>query len=92
MSQEEQKTEFETAGQEKPLSLVEEFLTFVKENKKLYGYVLVEAEETLKSVMKRIKKRLKDFDKGDSFPYFHLFHPGEGSVCLRLWQNEGMLP
>lgn len=34
MSQEEEKTEFETAGQEKQLSLVQEFLLFVTENKK----------------------------------------------------------
>lgn len=34
MSQDEQKTEFENAGQEKQLSLVQEFLLFVTENKK----------------------------------------------------------
>jgi len=34
MSQDEQKTEFENAGQEKQLSLVQEFMAFVTENKK----------------------------------------------------------
>lgn len=34
MSQDKQKTEFEKAGQKKQLSLVQEFLTFVTENKK----------------------------------------------------------
>lgn len=34
MSQEQQRTEFENAGQEKQLSLVQEFLVFVTENKK----------------------------------------------------------
>ncbi|MEW4564735.1 DUF5989 family protein [Bremerella sp. JC770] len=34
MPQEEQKTEFETAGQDKQLSLVQEFFLFVTENKK----------------------------------------------------------
>ena len=34
MSQDEQKTEFETAGQDKQLSLVQEFAVFVAENKK----------------------------------------------------------
>ena len=34
MSQDDQKTEFESAGQEKQLSLVQEFWVFVTENKK----------------------------------------------------------
>lgn len=34
MSQDEQQTEFEKAGQEKQLSLVQELVTFVAENKK----------------------------------------------------------
>ena len=34
MSQEEKQTEFENAGQEKQLSLVQEFAAFVAENKK----------------------------------------------------------
>ena len=34
MSQDERKTEFETAGEEKELSLAQEFLVFVAENKK----------------------------------------------------------
>jgi len=34
MSHDKQKTEFEKAGQEKQLSLVQEFLAFVTENKK----------------------------------------------------------
>lgn len=34
MSQDEQKTEFENAGQQKQLSLVQEFVLFVTENKK----------------------------------------------------------
>lgn len=34
MSQDEQKTEFEKAGQEKPFSLAREFLLFITENKK----------------------------------------------------------
>jgi hypothetical protein len=34
MSQDEQKSDFENAGQEKQLSLVQEFIVFVSENKK----------------------------------------------------------
>ena len=41
MSQDEQKTEFENAGQEKQLSLVQEFLLFVTENKKWFLIPLV---------------------------------------------------
>ena len=49
------------------------FFATVKKEKELYGYVLVEAEETLKSVTNRIKWRLMEFDQDGSFANFHLF-------------------
>ncbi|MEO1254604.1 MAG: hypothetical protein AAFY41_06925 [Bacteroidota bacterium] len=53
------------------------FFATVRDGKDLYGYVLVEASETLKSVIKRIKARLKDLDHDLEFRHFHLYDIGK---------------
>lgn len=55
------------------------FYATVQRNKQLYGYVLVEADETLKSVISRIKRRLKDIDYSAEYRNFHLFNVGQDS-------------
>ncbi|MEQ9468151.1 MAG: hypothetical protein RLN88_12110 [Ekhidna sp.] len=49
------------------------FFATVRQDKQLYGYVLVEAEETLKSVISRIRKRLKLLDRDAEYAHLHLF-------------------
>lgn len=44
----------------------------VIQKKELYGYLLVSAEETLKSVIKKIRKRLKEIDLREDYRYIHL--------------------
>ncbi len=53
------------------------FFATIQEEKQLYGYVLVEAEETLKSVISRIKKRLKELDYGYECNHLHLYNVGQ---------------
>jgi prephenate dehydrogenase len=53
------------------------FFATVNGNKDLYGYVLVEAEETLKSVISRIRRRLKELDSSLEYRHFHLFNVGQ---------------
>ncbi|SNS77548.1 hypothetical protein SAMN05421640_1188 [Ekhidna lutea] len=53
------------------------FFATVKESKQLYGYVLVEADETLKSVISRIRKRLRELDLSVEFHHLHLFNVGQ---------------
>lgn len=60
------------------------FFATVKAEKQLYGYVLVEAEETLKSVISRIKKRLNELDYGYDGNHFHLYHLGQESQPSNL--------
>ncbi|WP_425391366.1 hypothetical protein [Ekhidna sp.] len=52
------------------------FFATIRGEKELYGYVLVEAEETLKSVITRIRRKLKELDKSIEYRHFHLFNVG----------------
>ncbi|MEO9484851.1 MAG: hypothetical protein ABJG47_15435 [Ekhidna sp.] len=60
------------------------FFATIREEKQLYGYVLVEAEETLKSVISRIKKRLKELDYGYESNHFHLYNVAQESQRANL--------
>ncbi|WP_462249357.1 hypothetical protein [Ekhidna sp.] len=60
------------------------FFATIREEKQLYGYVLVEASETLKSVITRIKKRLKELDYGYESNHLHLYHLGQESQPSNL--------
>lgn len=53
------------------------FFATVRSKKDLYGYALVEADETLKSVVTKIKKRLHVLDKSQEYRQLHLYHIGE---------------
>lgn len=52
------------------------FFATVQKRKQLYGYLLVEADETLKSVITRIRRRLKVLDETSEYRHFHLFQVG----------------
>lgn len=60
------------------------FFATIREEKQLYGYVLVEADETLKSVINRIKSRLKELDYGYEYNHFHLYNVGQESQPSNL--------
>ncbi len=60
------------------------FFATIRNKKQLYGYVLVEANETLKSVISRIKKPLKELDYGYESNHFHLYNLGQGSQPSNL--------
>ena len=60
------------------------FFATIRDGKQLYGYVLVEAEETLKSVIERIKKRLEELDYGYESNHFHLYNVGQESQPTSL--------
>lgn len=60
------------------------FFATIHNEKQLYGYVLVEASETLKSVISRIKKRLKELDYGYGSNHFHLYNLGQESQPSNL--------
>ncbi|MEM7299344.1 MAG: hypothetical protein AAF391_13890 [Bacteroidota bacterium] len=53
------------------------FFATIKGEKELYGYVLVESNETLKSVIKRIRRRLKVLDSSIEYRHFHLYNIGQ---------------
>ncbi len=53
------------------------FFATIKEDKELYGYLLVEASETLKSVINKIRKRLKILDRTHEYQHFHLYDIGK---------------
>jgi len=53
------------------------FFATIKEKKQLYGYVLVEAEETLRSVIQRIRVRLNDLEQSAEYHHLHLFNVGQ---------------
>ena len=53
------------------------FFATVKQEKELYGYLLVESDETLKSVIRKIRKRLHRLDTATEFHHFHLYNIGE---------------
>ena len=60
------------------------FFATIREEKQLYGYVLVEADETLKSVINRIKSRLKELDYSYEYNHFHLYNVGQESQSSNL--------
>ena len=60
------------------------FFATVRQDKQLYGYVLVEAEETLKSVISRIRKRLKLLDRDAEYAHLHLFNVGQEAQPTNL--------
>ena len=55
------------------------FFATIKRDKQLYGYLLVESSETLKSVISKIRKRLKILDKTHEYQHFHLYQIGRES-------------
>ena len=55
------------------------FFATIKSDKQLYGYLLVESSETLKSVINKISKRLKVLDHTHEYQHFHLYHIGKES-------------
>jgi len=53
------------------------FFATIKEEKQLYGYLLVESSETLKSVIDKIRKRLKILNHSIEHQHFHLYNVGQ---------------
>jgi len=53
------------------------FYANVSEGKQLYGYVLVNAEDTLKKVIERIRMRLDRMKTNDSFHHINLYSIGK---------------
>ncbi|WP_339795339.1 hypothetical protein [uncultured Imperialibacter sp.] len=53
------------------------FYASIADRKQLYGYVLVNAEETLKKVMERIRMRLDRMNTSDSFHHINLYSIGK---------------
>lgn len=54
------------------------FFATIQPDKEVYGYLLAESGETLKSVTTRIKKRLHKMQGEGEFGFFHL--PGNAEV------------
>ncbi|MEQ9403771.1 MAG: hypothetical protein RIM99_09315 [Cyclobacteriaceae bacterium] len=50
------------------------FFASVKEQKELYGYLLVGADETLRGVIRKIRQRLRSVDLYEEGPYFDLYN------------------
>ncbi len=48
------------------------FYATIREQQEIYGYLLVESGETLKSVISRIKSRLRKMDHAGEFGFFQL--------------------
>lgn len=53
------------------------FYATVRTNKNMYGYVLAEAEETLREVVGKIKLRLDQVKNRDSFHHINLYTIGK---------------
>ncbi len=53
------------------------FYACIANRKQLYGYVLVNAEETLKKVIERIRMRLDRMNTKDSFHHINLYSIGK---------------
>jgi len=53
------------------------FYATVKEDKSLYGYLLVEAQEKLSTVVSKIRGRLETLDHTFDYHHFHLYHVGK---------------
>ncbi|MEQ6168908.1 hypothetical protein AAOE16_17045 [Ekhidna sp. MALMAid0563] len=60
------------------------FFATIRESKQLYGYVLVEADETLRSVIQRIKKRLNELERSVEYRHLHLFNVGQDAQPTNL--------
>ncbi|WP_420578133.1 hypothetical protein [Ekhidna sp.] len=60
------------------------FFATIRQSKQLYGYVLVEADETLRSVIHRIRKRLNELDRSIESRHLHLFSVGQESQPTNL--------
>jgi len=60
------------------------FFATIRQGKQLYGYVLVEADETLRSVIHRIRKRLNELDRSVESRHFHLLSVGKESQPTNL--------
>jgi hypothetical protein len=52
------------------------FYATVQQEKDLYGYVLVNADETLKTVINKIRVRLQTIDYTSEHHHFHLYSIG----------------
>lgn len=55
------------------------FFATIKDEKRLYGYLLVEASETLKSVIAELRKRLRILEQAHDYQHFHLYDIGRES-------------
>ena len=53
------------------------FFATIKKEKELYGYLLVGSDETLKSVIQKIRKRLQVLEHSFEFHHFHLYNIGQ---------------
>jgi hypothetical protein len=56
------------------------FFASVKKKKELYGYLLVGADETLKTVISKIRQRLGAIDFYDDQKYFDVYNRREKTV------------
>lgn len=50
------------------------FFASVKKKRELYGYLLVDADETLKNVIKKIRTRLHSIDLSEGNVYFDVYN------------------
>jgi len=53
------------------------FFATVRQSEDLHGYVLVEADQTLKNVVSRINDRLRTIDITRDFRHIHLYSIGQ---------------
>ncbi|GAB4247340.1 MAG: hypothetical protein Tsb0034_26510 [Ekhidna sp.] len=53
------------------------FYATVHQKKEIYGYLLVESNETLKTVIAKIRSRLKRIESASEFAHFQLYHVGQ---------------
>lgn len=53
------------------------FFATIKEQKDMYGYVLVDSDQTLKDVVIRIKERLCEIRYAHDFHHIHLYSIGK---------------
>ncbi|MGB3465018.1 MAG: hypothetical protein WBA74_07105 [Cyclobacteriaceae bacterium] len=63
------------------------FYATVRADKNMYGYVLAEAEETLRDVVGKIKIRLDQVKNRDSFHHINLYtigkrQPGDTNILI----------
>jgi len=53
------------------------FTAMIRTNKNMYGYVLADAQETLKEVVDKIRERLDLVKNRDSFHHINLYRIGK---------------